>query len=278
MKYEPIPLPDAWYRHELHRLGHLADPDSRVEVADAVRSYQGFMGLGADGDLGPVTQASLRYGIDSDGNHRICGCPDILTEPGVEEVNISNGTRTWPDPEKPIILGLNFNTISGLNAEQVSASFNAAIRNINSSIGVRLQIGEWSDAHVRISRQRLSGSTLALALLSLGHRKIGGHYQRYDADRQWSQQMLQAVAIHETLHTLGFSHSSSRDSILYPTYNSRILTMQPTDIQRMGKYYPPLDNPEPPPEDPDPVPSGNFSMMGSIDGRYARLDGKLTFQ
>lgn len=278
MRYEPVEFPRSVAVNELLHLGYLKDAaQNGHDFADAVAAYQLTMGLVEDGVLGPITSNSLRWGLDGAGNSRICGVPDLNYPPGVEEANIPNGTQTWPNPADEIVLGINFTTISGLTATEVRDSFEAAFSNINQSIGVRLKFGNWEESHVRITKQRLSGSTLALALLSTGSRRIGGHYQRYDSDREWWQAMFVAVIIHETLHTLGFSHSSNRNSILYPTFNRDILEMTPADISRMLPSYPRLGPPDPPPppEPDDPVPSGAVFLTGSINGKLARLRGTL---
>lgn len=286
--YNPVRLADKTYHKELVRLGHLpAMTDDEEAIANAVRSYQSFMGLVEDSVMGEDTKHSLFYGVDVDKNPRICDCPDIVRveQSQVAEVNIPNGTRSIPDPELPFTFGFNFNSLQGVGTRIVEAA-ETAFANLNAGMGVNFQVGDYSDCHVRVTRNRLSGSTLALALLSLGHRRKNAHYQKYDSDREWYFEMLVAVMIHECLHTAGFSHSSRRDSILWPSFNRNVLRMTEYDKTRSQRIYPLLAAPPAPPE-PEPTPPTNpvppksgtmiVATQGLVNGQAARIDGKITF-
>lgn len=292
--YEYVPLPKEERMLELLRLGHFHHQfdglatkskvsrlkDTNAKTVRAVRSFQQFSGLKADGRFGPFTDEALRGGRDAWGNPRICGCPDILS--GVEQANIPNGTRTWPNPELPIGVYLNFRTLPGLATEEVSKAFQLAFDDIASKIGVRLQFMPKSKAHIHIRRESMGGGTLAYALLSLGNRDIGGHYQAYASNRQWSIEpqpavSLVAVAIHELGHTLGFSHSKDRTAIMWPSYNPAIPRLALSDENRMLPFYPQLPGSPVPDPKPDPgPPKGKHRMAGRfiVGGRQVTFEGE----
>lgn len=283
MIYSPVELPQETYRAELERLGHLS-PNTVTDAAlvDAVRSYQSFMGLVPDGELGEYTMTSLFYGEDVDKNPRICDCPDIVrTEQSqVEEMNIPNGTRSIPDPQKPFTFGFNFTDLSGVGNRVIEAA-EAAFANLNAGMGVDFKVVDYKKADVKVTRERLSGTTLALALLSLGRRGVHSHYQKYDSDRQWYFEMLVAVMIHECLHTAGFSHSNRKDSILWPSFNRNVLGMTSYDKSRSQRIYPLFDRPDPVPTPPNPgFPTEGtivIATKGLVNGLPARLDGTVKF-
>ena len=291
-QFEPL-THESVLRH-LHALGHFHEQfDGKADWSQvkkltkrskkytaAVRSYQSFSSLKVDGKVGHFTNGSLKTGTDGEGNRRICQCPDI--EPVTEDVNIPNGTHSWPFPEKPILFWVDF-ALPGLTKAEVRQCFEEAFRDINSKIGVRLQLGTKGIADVLVTKEHLGNDgTLALAMLASftsNRRRINGHYQKYHSTRQWSMDTsavsLIAVAIHECLHTLGFSHSRDKSSILYPSYRGSVLSMQPVDVKRMGKIYPPLpgtpdvpDNPDPPGDVPREIELRNLTGNVVIDGAF----------
>lgn len=270
-----VPLNFEQSRAKLDGLGHFhpsfdgAAPEGEVAKIDeqsaefraAVRSFQRYAGLSETGKLSPKTLDFLTTNRTAEG-FRLCGCPDIeavmelsATQAASGVKNIPNGTVSWPDPKKPIVVAYNFQALPGLSKDQTKAVYQAALDNINENCGVNLQLGSWSKAHVRVYLKGLGGGTLAIARLSMGHRRLGQHFQNYDSsNRTWSVSLAQAVIIHETLHTLGFSHSRNRNDILYPTTSGRIITMQAGDRKRTQHIYgPPIIKPGP---DPDPGPGG----------------------
>lgn len=292
--YQYVPLSKEARMLEMLRLGHFHAEfggsasksnierlgESNAKTVRALKSYQRFSGLKADGKFGPHTDEAIRNRTDAFGNPRICGCPDIPL--GVEEVNISNGTQTWPDPHLPIGVYQDFN-LPGLTKAQCREAFQLAFDDIASKIGVRLQFASKSQAHIVLRKEPMSGGTLAYALLSLGHRRIGGHYQAYANNRQWSVEpqpavSLVAVAIHELGHTLGFSHSRDRAAIMWPSYNPAIPRLSSSDVNRMLRYYPQLPD-APKPEPPDEPPTGEQPMKGRFQfgDRAALFEGTATW-
>lgn len=281
-----IPLDHDGVVQKLYRLGHFnpqfdgrsdwdevaAIDSNATEFEEAVRSYQSYNSLQADGDLGPLTLQTLTTNESPDGSFRACGCPDIeWASDGTEEMNISNGTRTWPDPEKPIIFAYNFKSLPGLSSSQTRQAFDSALKDWNANCGLNLQLGAWDKAHVRIRLKGLGGGTLAIALLSLGSRKVGEHYQNYDSsNRKWYYDLAQEVVCHETGHTLGFSHSKDSGAIMYPTASGRKITLKNDDIRRAQKHYgPPLQTDSPPPQDPE--------DPGSLEGFIKLTAGGKTY-
>jgi len=264
-------------KEELRRLGHFNvqfDGNARpadvksiterdVEFHDALRSFQSFTGLVEDGELGPRSAGAITHGVDAFGFHRECGCPDI--EFAVEEANIPNGTWTWPNPERTITAAYNFDSLPGLSAADTRAAYQKALADISSKIGVTMRLSEWSQAEVQITLRGLSGGTLAIAELSKARRGTGSHRQWYDSsNRRWSASLAQEVICHETLHTLGFSHSRSSADIMYPTASGRKIVMQPGDVRRGLAAYPWI-NGEPEPE-PTPAPGADLKFTGMVYG------------
>jgi hypothetical protein len=286
-------------RSELFRLGYFHsgfDGDaewkdvkalkrSNAKYKRAIRDYQAMAELQQDEDLGPVTNDSLRFLINSRGHRRMCSCPDI--EPvvafGKRRSGITGGgTVKWPDSKKPIKFGRNFSSISGLNAGQVDTAWRDGLKNWNDSCGVQLVESDYDEAHVKQFTQGLSGGTLAIALLSLGSRGIGRHWQKYDtSNRRWSVNMLKAVLIHETGHTMGYSHSNSGVSIMRPYMDPDVNVLQNADKKRIQKDYgTPLEVPEVP-EVPLPPPgSGNidgFVTIGNVSLTISSGNGSFIF-
>lgn len=285
--YQPVDLPDSTYYKELVRLGHLKKGKTTAEQkAAAVASYQAYSGLEVDSVMGERTKEALFYRTDADKNPRICDCPDIIVASSVEEANIPNGTRTIPQPEEPFTFGFQFNSLQGVGTRIIEAA-EVAFADLNAGMGVNFKVGNPNSCHVRVTKERLRGSTLALALLSLGTRQLGKHYQKYDSDREWYFDMLVAVMIHECLHTAGFSHSNRRDSILWPSFNRNVLRMTAYDKERMQRSYPLFAPPEPPKPKPEPppIPTPNpptddiiiTSAVGNSNGRQCRIEQRIVF-
>lgn len=226
--------------------------DSKIHAA-AARSYQRYSQLKVDGRIGNRTQTALVRGQDATGAQRMCGCADIEPVQAIRkgQAKIPNGTSSWSNPELPITLAVDF-ALPGLTKTQVRQAFQAAFDDINSKIGVRLRFATRGKAHTNVDPKSLSDGTLAWSYLHHeGDRQIGGHKQAYDtSNRRWSLDTsainLVAVIVHECGHLLGFSHSQKQSEIMYPSYQSDKLVLQPGDVGRMIRYYPKLDTPEEP--------------------------------
>jgi|19_taG_2_1085344.scaffolds.fasta_scaffold16869_3 hypothetical protein len=260
------------------------DRDSRI-FKRAVSSYQMTAELEEDQEFGRRTVDSLRYRRNSHGHERICDCPDYLTpaQSGhvkgrrYEELNISNGTRTLPSPETPFTFSLRFRSVQGLDEADTLKAWKTALQDWNSTCGVNLVLtDDYDSAHVPTWTERLGGSTLAIALLQTGSRSKHSHWQKYDK-RDWSIDYLIGTIIHETGHTMGFSHANSGTSIMRPFMNPNVTRLQQADKTRTQRYYgPPLnltpDEPTPPDGDED----GLFDVHGtmSIGNRFAVWDGR----
>jgi len=267
-------------RVEMWRLGHFhpefgghaswddviqLDPKAG-EFRRATSRYQMTAELLEDEGFGPHTVTSLRFGKNAHGHERICNCPDILStqeqdhlsdgESLLEELNISNGTRTWITPKEAITFALNFRTLPGLDEDEIRQAWNTGLGNWNNSCGVNLVLtNDYNNAMVPTWKERLSGSTLAIALLSNGSRKAHAHWQKYDI-RQWMLDYLIGTIIHETGHTLGFSHENSGISIMRPFMDPNTTRLTPKDLKRVQRYYgqPFITEPPTPPDPDDPEP------------------------
>jgi len=240
-------------RDELFRLGHFhpsfdgsapwnevvkLDRKSRP-FRDAVTSFQSFADLHQDQKFGDVTVTSLLRGVNGAGEYRICDCPDIEAMVEVtEESRIANGTVTIPSPEKPFVFGRNFDHAPGMDRAGTDQAYREAFQNWNDSCGVNLQVGDYEEADVYQYLQGLGGGTLAIALLSQGRRGRHVMWQKYDSSNQrWNLAKLRAVIIHETGHTMGYSHSNSGTSIMRPYMNSAITVIQDADMRRFQRDY-----------------------------------------
>jgi hypothetical protein len=279
-------------RRELYKLGHFhSEYDGRsswfkVQELDinsrifkrAVSSYQMTAELEEDQEFGRFTVDSLMFRRNSHGHERVCDCPDYLASNESEELNISNGTRTWPNPETPVTFALRFRALQGLDEEDTKKAWDTALQNWNDTCGVNLvMIDDYDAAHVPTWSERLGGSTLAIALLSNGSRRVHSHWQKYDR-RNWSIDYLIGTIIHETGHTMGFSHANSGTSIMRPFMNPNVTRLQPADKKRTQKYYgPPLGLTPPDPDEPTPPDDdGLFDVNGTmtIGNRHAVWTGK----
>ena len=262
------------------------DPQSQI-FKRAVSLYQMTAELEEDRVFGGHTVDSLRFRRNAHGYERVCDCPDILSQGRRlksvnghrEELNISNGTRTWPSPETPITFALRFRTLQGLDEDDTLKAWDTALKNWNDTCGVNLvMIDDYDAAHVPTWSERLSGSTLAIALLSTGSRRAHGHWQKYDK-RNWSIDYLIGTIIHETGHTLGLSHANSGTSIMRPFMNPNVTRLQQADKKRTQKYYgPPLNLTPPDPDEPLPPDDddGLFDVNGTmtIGNRHAVWTGR----
>ena len=233
------------------------------DMTYAVRSFQEYTGLEPDGVLGPLTMQTLKTGITPDGGMRICGCPDVEWAVDiVAEANIPNGTVTWPNFRKPITFALNFSKLPGLTAAQTKEAFTKALADWNSNTQLNLGLGDWVNADVRISLTGHRGGTLAVALLSLGRRGAGSHWQKYDnSNRSWWFNLAQETIAHETGHTLGYSHSKDNSAVMAPTATGRKVVLQKDDIRRAQRDYGvPTRQPDPEP----PTPGGGADLEGFL--------------
>jgi len=76
---------------------------------------------------------------------------------------------------------------------------------------------------------------------------MGGGDAHFDADEKWSEvrdihdehTSLFAVAVHEFGHSLGLSHSSHKESLMYPWYTSvpQNFDLPPDDLQAIQHLY-----------------------------------------
>lgn len=246
------------------------------DFKEAVRSFQSFTGLQEDGELGAKTMHALATGISPDGGVRLCGCPDIeWMYDGTEEangvVNVPNGTRSWPDHTDPITFAINFRKLPGLGSDKTRAAFQQALDEWNKNTDLNLRLGDWSDADVQIGTKNHRGGTLAVALLSLGRRGVGSHWQNYDiSNREWWYGLLLDTVIHETGHTLGFSHGKT--GIMKPTATGRMNKLQREDLDRAHRIYGDGNDkriPVPPPQDPE--------DPGSLEGFIKLTAGGKTY-
>ena len=116
------------------------------------------------------------------------------------------------------------------------------------------------------------GGTLAWAELPPGDdRQL---LMRFDADEDWNEPLLEAVAEHEFGHLLGLDHSRLKTALMYPYVNLRINRPQPLDdIPRIQALYGPATAPPPAPV-PPPKGGGGRSLIEVILEILLKLFGK----
>lgn len=128
----------------------LLKPDDRM-LRDAVASYQHFMGVKVDGDLGPAALELL--------SAERCGCPDY------PDPTAAMGTGGWPMPcqKSGVKIHFNGNGMPSAVAPRWDVIKQAVIR-IYAEVGLRLvEVQTAGEANIYQTWQRLAGSTIGLA-------------------------------------------------------------------------------------------------------------------
>ena len=200
-----------------------------------VEDYQQFHGLKVDGELGPVTERSLRA-------PRICGHPDRMSMSNV---------KPW---KKRHLKWKIDGSLPRITQSQFSAAAKKAFTFWSNVCGLTFEETRGNDADIVITTGRIDGpfGTLAWSELSDGtdRRKT----QKYDSKEPWVISLnpprnyigLIHVLCHEVGHVIGMVHEafSGIKALMNPTYDPAIYKPQTTDENRAtGMYGPPIQTP-----------------------------------
>lgn len=217
----------------LYTLGYFGDvPWAKVKntrgdrLNRAIREYQSFHGLKADGIVGPKTAHVLL-------RHR-CGLPDF-------NILGSDVPCKWPMPRITYYTKL---TLPGITHDQADAAYDAAF-------------AQWATV-CNIEPERVYDPNLANIFAKSGSGKIHGLDDRggtlawselpcnvthnmqldqmFDEAEDWSFNMAVAVICHELGHALGLAHLS-KGNLMAPYYDPNVRAPQKGDISAMTKLY-----------------------------------------
>lgn len=216
----------------------------------AIKAYQIFHGLKADGVVGPVTERSMEA-------PRFCGLPDVM------EMGSDLSLPRWPSNS----LTWTFtNTWPQIPKDQLIEMFRWAFAQWEMVCNLHFNYVEGSAAHIRIQTGRIDNRGGTLAWSELANGNMNPKDQKYDSDEPWvfSETPTQftidlgRVAAHEIGHVIGIPHIES-GNLLAPIYSSRIRTPQGGDIRQAQTRYGP-------PQLPPPDPGGEKTFMVTISG------------
>jgi hypothetical protein len=261
-------------------------------VRDAMVSFQTFMVGESYTDDGEDPQFVELIETDR------CGFPDYPIVDG-QPLYATDGPleANWPTSCRGNLkYGRVFDTLRGLNKQQVSEMLIAAMNVWNYSIDISITPNgsNWarSGAHIWCDAAPLGGSTLAWSYLA--NNTCQPKQQRIHSGRTWQFWFAVTTMAHEIGHAVGHPHINTAGSLMRPEINQQSLarkgwqsaadfaqsrrlgytvknTVRPSDdvmIRVPGGEVPPP--PPPPPVDPDPVP-GKVYFQGS---QTAYVDGK----
>lgn len=219
-------------------LGHMQPGES---IQDALKKYQSFHGLNPTGVLDDTTAVQLKLPR--------CGHPDVMA--------MGTGVCKWPMNQVTWFQAVQ---LAQLPADRVQAVFALAHQQWADVCGIQpTNVADSSQANITARAgsgpaDQLDGpgGILAYSELPCGVAGNTQLHQVFDADENWVESMLLAVACHEIGHAYGLQHSTT-GNLMAPYYNPAITKPQAGDIQEMvARYGPPQPKPTPTPS-PSPV-------------------------
>lgn len=240
--------------------GYLTDADATDEEVDsAIRRYQSFNGLAADGVVGPETVHQMT-------NPLRCGLPDMMLD----------ATCAWPHKKVTYLPRLQ---LPGITNEDMLRAFDTGCQQWNAVCGIQLTRVGGKPANIVADSGTGSGvnldgrgGTLAWSYLPCGQAPNGSIQQMYDTGENWNFQMLVAVCCHEIGHAIGLSHLSA-GNLLAPYYSAEITKPQAGDIAEAVKRYGP-----PAPSSPTPVPGAEPKVEVFVEIGGVRYTAKGTMK
>lgn len=198
-----------------------------TELQKAVRAYQRFNGLKADGQVNEKTAHRIRK--------LRCGLPDF------------NLTASGRDPCKwPMKKITYFNEIAlpNMSDEQIKEAYDIAFSQWAEVCDIeptRVERKEQANIYARSGsgkRHNLDarGGTLAWSELPCGVADNMQLDQMFDEDEDWSFNMAIAVMCHEIGHALGLGHLSA-GNLMAPYYDPNMTAPKDGDIEEITKLY-----------------------------------------
>lgn len=226
-------LRDAEIVARLYTLGYFGDlPWSKIKgirgdrLDKAIREYQAFHGLKADGIVGPKTAHVLL-------RHR-CGLPDF-------NISGSDVPCKWPMPKITYYSKL---TLPGITSDQADAAYDAAFAQWAGVCNIEpVRVGDPAQANIFAKSgagKKVGlddrGGTLAWSELPCNVSANMQLDQMFDEAEEWSFNMAVAVICHELGHALGLAHLS-RGNLMAPYYDPNVRSPQKGDIAEMVALY-----------------------------------------
>ena len=222
----------------LHSRGWLSNPESPLKKVDeAVKSFQNWAGLPADGTLTKETQEAINA-------PRICGLPDVLPL----AMDAQNPCR-WPDGNITYFVN---DAFPGLTENETWEVFDWALGAWAAVAGITpSRASDPNSARIIAFVRRLDGPNGVLAQSELPCGGIRRARQEYDSAESWNRTVqARLVALHELGHALGIGHISS-GNVMAPIYNGSLNKPQAGDIAELkARYGPPIVVVPPTPQPP----------------------------
>ena len=222
----------------------------KVDLDDLARRTYGRE-LSVDGEVGPVTLQHLLG--------RTCGVPD--RQYAADGTLVPEAAR-WPDAclnDVGFFLDLAqyapYASSMGLPFERFGAVFRRALDHIRSfaEIGFHV-VSDRDSARMHVGFGPLGGSVLAWS--HLANDSCGDKQQRYTV-RQWNEDYLFLVAVHECLHAAGCPHTPG-PYVMNPSIVPTLAGMTPRDVENLLSQGYKRAAPRPlPPKDPKPDEPGS---------------------
>ena len=264
--------------------GYLNEPPTaKIKESDslfkrATLEFQEFSGVVPDGEFGAVSMSRAA--------EKRCALPDLnrgfvkKDSKWVEFVVAEACTRKWSDSAKNNLTcchnAMSFSTLSSAETDRVWWQGLVEWMKVCDITFKRVPFSR--SANFTHEKESIDGSSGTLAYHYLpgcgsgSGSSLGG---RYDSGERWTAAFFQGVHVHEVGHGLGLDHSSNRNDILYPYYDSRWSTPQAGDISRVvSRYGKPTgttpDDPTTPPSNPS-LEQRVFSNEVQIQAMWAAI-------
>lgn len=248
---------------------------SLQDILDAIRQYQGLIGLRTTGVLDVASVRAMAQPR--------CGCSDNDNSPSMQRLRAfaTANLAKWQKSGITYAIADYLPTIDRKTFELTMAqSFAAWTKHIN--FGVAAAVNGSPDVVISTGQGAQSqfdgpGGTLAWAYLPDG--QDSQLQLKFDLGETWSTSpakrgiLLANVATHEIGHILGLTHSRKQGALMAPIYNAAVADPQlEDDIPRIqARYGAKPAGPIIPPT--DPTPSGRKTVTINGENLSITLDG-----